>query len=78
MVGDKGGQQQWVTTFKHKRGRVTRRATKSVEHIKHEREGQATRTMKVGNNGGQQWWETTVGNNGGQQWWATKVGDDGG
>ena len=84
-MGNEGGQQQWVTTFKHKRGRVTRRATKSVEHIKHEREGQATRTTTVGDNGERQQWAMVVGDDsgamkvgkeGGQRGWATMVGNN--
>ena len=32
----------------------------------------------VGDDGGKQWWATTVGDDGGRQRWAMKVGDDGG
>ena len=61
MVGNDGGQRRWVTTFKHERGQVTRRATKSLKCVKHEREGRATRTTMVGDEGG----VMTLGDDGG-------------
>ena len=38
--------------FKHEQGQVTRRMMKSLKCIKHKREGQATRTTTVGDEGG--------------------------
>ena len=46
-------------------GRVTRRTTKSLERVKHEREG-------TGDDGGQRRWATTVGDEGGRRQWVTK------
>ena len=68
-VGDDGGQRRWATMVKHKRGRATRGPTKSLECIKHERDGRATRTTTVGDDGGRRRWATTVKH---ERGWATR------